>query len=665
MGQNNENEENDEDLEESTNSRLLNSNQQEQAADESDLLITAADDNSNRDDSEMSRNITTNNVASTNRFNDLIQDSNLEANSSSAITTSLLEASNLISDQLMDPVGTAVGVGTTRSLRDLDDQSSSRAPTISDTENIDHDSNSNSNNLSQNNERIISYDRNFSTRRIASSSNLNEEEDDEEDDEDEDDEDEDEDIEREYIARMDVKNIIGDFDEVEEEEDDQENIDEDEEDDDEEDDDDDDDDDDEDDDDDQDDQDDNNNNGDSANNDGGSSEPNNDEERNQNFDDSNYEDLNTDNDNNSSQTNNNNNNRFSDSTKSSKMNLNSNHEVNSEDQDQDDEDKEEGKIVNRMKKQSATKTRKRLVKKDAAAEHSLDLMDHQNSSSNSCSSLHATKNKKSKQAKMISQDKKLLKTIWGKKEFIAARASSSSANQKLKSAKHSLFTTSQSHQELSENNASVKPILEITAIMQSQLEEDNDSKFTPDLINNAQTAMIIESAMQAPIRLKTQKFPKDSRDEFFRAKRIARSLLTTDSITPANNFSSTSNYHQAMLNEELNNVKQSLLPSFESTGFSKPIKNIKNELDNCRNDDSLHHNRDADESASFISMTAFDTTKNNETISFLSQSNLTPMQANDVSQHYERTSLKKQDPLNLNSHRNFILNTSHDQFMDS
>ncbi len=193
MGQNNENEENDEDLEESTNSRLLNSNQQEQAADESDLLITAADDNSNRDDSEMSRNITTNNVASTNRFNDLIQDSNLEANSSSAITTSLLEASNLISDQLMDPVGTAVGVGTTRSLRDLDDQSSSRAPTISDTENIDHDSNSNSNNLSQNNERIISYDRNFSTRRIASSSNLNEEEDDEEDDEDEDDEDEDED----------------------------------------------------------------------------------------------------------------------------------------------------------------------------------------------------------------------------------------------------------------------------------------------------------------------------------------------------------------------------------------------------------------------------------------------------------------------------------------
>jgi hypothetical protein len=66
---------------------------------------------------------------------------------------------------------------------------------------------------------------------------------------------------------------------------------------------------------------------------------------------------------------------------------------------------------------------------------------------------------------------------------------------------------------------------------------------------------------------------------------------------------------------------------------TKTIKNIKNELDNCKNfDESLHNktNEDFDEllsnkSVSFFSMTTFDTTKNNETISFLSQSNLTPM----------------------------------------
>jgi len=75
----------------------------------------------------------------------------------------------------------------------------------------------------------------------------------------------------------------------------------------------------------------------------------------------------------------------------------------------------------------------------------------------------------------------------------------------------------------------------------------------------------------------------------------------------------------------------SFISSFMSTGVSKAIKNIKSELDNCKNDESLHregvdeYDELTNKSASFISMTAFDTTKNNETISFLSQSNLTPM----------------------------------------
>lgn len=152
------------------------------------------------------------------------------------------------------------------------------------------------------------------------------------------------------------------------------------------------------------------------------------------------------------------------------------------------------------------------------------------------------------------------------------------------------------------------------------------------------------------------------------------SLEQLDSIKTKMELSSSSiSPPSMMLDDEqsdsisLNNIKKStLLSSYVSSGLPKAIKNIKNELDSCRNDDSLHNNRDADESASFISMTTFDTTKNNDTISFLSQSNLTPMQVNDVSQNHERTSLKKQqDPLNVNSHRHFILNTSHDQFMDS
>lgn len=255
------------------------------------------------------------------------------------------------------------------------------------------------------------------------------------------------------------------------------------------------------------------------------------------------------------------------------------------------------------------------------------------------------------------------------------------------------------------NYTSEIKLLETTRITDLS-QQANDSKFTPDFVNTG----LMPQQFQAPARPKTTKFSKEGREDFFRAKKLARSLLSGDSITPANNFPTTSKTFDLakakmelstssssslmVLDDEANMNDQSgllsnrvtthssFISSYMSTGVSKAIKNIKSELDNCKNDESLHregvdeYDELTNKSASFISMTAFDTTKNNETISFLSQSNLTPMGIEHAGSSEERMqqrmhSLKKQDSIfnassSLNSHhRHFILNTSHDQFMDS
>ena len=352
-------------------------------------------------------------------------------------------------------------------LRDLDDQSSSRAPTISDNENIDHDSNSNSNNLSQNNERIItSYDRNY-TRRITN--NINEEDENEPDEED--------DIEREYIARMDVKNIIGDFDDEEVVEEENENIDEDEDEEEEDEEEEENEDEEEDENNDEHHNDDDNDNNDNDGNNDQNMSNRNDDDRNQNFEDSNYDEINPD-DNNSSQ-NNPNPNRYSD-TQSNKI---------SNDLDDNDDDDVELDFKSRSKKHSRLIKTRRLISDDSS---------------------NSQKNKKT-------IDKKFQKSI---------------------SIRFKKLSNEHINENDSDENDSLPQFYQSKMLETTHLVNDlaNDSKCTPDLINCGQMIQPI----QAPVRPKTQKFNKETRDDFFRAKKLARSLLTSDSITPANNFPTTS-----------------------------------------------------------------------------------------------------------------------------
>jgi len=385
----------------------------------------------------------------------------------------------------------------------------------------------------------------------------------------------------------------------------------------------------------------------------------NNEERNQNFEDSNYEDTTT---------NNNNNNQTDDQTNSNRFN-------NSESQ----------------------------------SRSMMNYLDLTGAKASGSESFTINRCKKS----TMSQHQDLLKSNFNRKRFINKKEHELlHIRNRMKTARQNMYNRSQQqHDEMS--------IIQINSIDNNHDDSSTSSaKCTPDLINN----QIPIEPLLAPLKMKTQKFTKESRDEFFRAKRLARTLLidasTTSSslITPANSFPSTSNFvlKQAKSLDTNNSsispmildddsataATATLLQYFSNTttttttttsttniGMTKAIKNIKNELDNCKNDDSFHNNTNEDfdellsnKSVSFFSMTAFDTTKNNDTISFLSQSNLTPMSNDNKQLKHSSTnsnrimSLKKQqqqqqqDSINLNNNptsRQFILNTSHDQFMNS